>query len=73
MVQIASARLRELRHARGLTQGDVAAALGYPSQIGYHYIETGKRRLRGDIAIRLAELLGVGVEGLYEARIDLTP
>lgn len=65
-------RLRRLRKARGLTQLDVALALGYKSDVGYHYLETGKCVITADHLARLAELLEVRIEDLFEKSLDPT-
>jgi putative transcriptional regulator len=42
------AKIRALRKQKGLTQEDMAQALGYMTAIGYHYLETGKRRITAE-------------------------
>jgi transcriptional regulator with XRE-family HTH domain len=57
------ARLAALRKAAGLSQGELARALGVPqSSIGYW--ETASKPPRSDILPKLAKLLGVRVEEL---------
>ena len=64
-MQLNYKKLRELRLKKGLTQEEVARAIGYESNLGYHYIETGKRRITAERLARLAELFGVGIEDLF--------
>src|SRR5262249_51981863 len=56
-------RLAEARKARGLTQEDVAAFLGY-SRPTYIAIEKGERPAKGDEIIRLATYFGRSVHEL---------
>jgi putative transcriptional regulator len=61
-------RLREelllLRKRRGLTQEQVATAVGI-DRTAYCRIERGNRRPPVDVAIRIAEVLGVKVEDIF--------
>lgn len=57
-------RLRALRERAGLTQGQVSRMLGYKSTLGYHYIESGRCRLRADQLLALAQLYGVSMDSL---------
>lgn len=59
-------RLREIREARGLTQQQMAAALGL-SQSAYFRIELGQRRLAFDDAVRAAAALGCSLADLAAA------
>lgn len=59
------AKIRALRKQKGLTQEDMAQALGYMSAIGYHYLETGKRRITAERLADIATILGVNVDDLY--------
>jgi len=84
--QIVGARLREAREVIGLTQGDVATALGIP-RTSVNAMEAGKRNVTGLELRRLARLyrrdvawlLGDEPEpaaadaALYSATADLTP
>lgn len=57
-------KIRTLRKQACLTQADVARELGYKSCVGYHYIESGRCKLRADQLVVLARILGVSVEDL---------
>lgn len=65
MRQVNLQKLKALREAKDLTQEDVARYLGYKSALGYHYIESGRCRLRADHAIALASLYAVDVQELF--------
>lgn len=54
-----SSRLRELRKEKGLTQEDMALALGYKDKSSYCLIENGKSRVTIDIANRIATILNL--------------
>ncbi|NSW84682.1 MAG: helix-turn-helix transcriptional regulator [Syntrophothermus sp.] len=58
------ARLKALRIRAGLTQNQVSRILGYKSTLGYHYIESGRCRLRADQLLTLAQLYGVSIDSL---------
>ncbi|SMB98013.1 DNA-binding transcriptional regulator, XRE-family HTH domain [Thermanaeromonas toyohensis ToBE] len=59
------AKIKALRKQKGLTQEDMAQALGYETAIGYHYLETGKRRITAERLADIAAILGVTVDELY--------
>lgn len=64
-------KLRELREKAGLTQSDVSILLGYKSGLGYHYIESGRCKLKAEQAVFLAKLYGVGLDDLFFLTIIL--
>ena len=57
-------RLRLERNYVGLSQADVAAALGIP-RAAVSALEGGKRRVSGLELLRLAELFGTSVDRLF--------
>ncbi len=59
-------RLRELRKARGLTQGQLAVQSGL-DRVKITKIETGLRRISGTDALFLTDALGVPTEDLLGA------
>lgn len=59
------AKIRALRKQKGLTQEHMAQELGYETAIGYHYLETGKRRITAERLAKIAAILGVSVDDLY--------
>jgi transcriptional regulator with XRE-family HTH domain len=56
-------RIRDERHYVGLSQADVAEALGIP-RAAVSALETGRRRVSGLELKRLAELFGTSVDRL---------
>jgi Zn-dependent peptidase ImmA (M78 family)/transcriptional regulator with XRE-family HTH domain len=61
------ARIESARQARGLTQAEVAAAVGV-SRPTYIAVESGRRRPGPEELARLAELLGVSAHELLRTR-----
>ena len=60
------ARLAALRQAAGLTQAEVADAIGVPQQ-NVAYWEISSKPPRSDVIPALAKLLGVKIEALLSA------
>lgn len=52
-------KLRELRKEKGLTQEDMALALGYKDKSSYCLIENGKSRVTVDTANKIAAVLNL--------------
>ena len=50
-------KLRAAREEMGLTQGDMAKALGYKSKSHYCMIESGQRGVSVEIALAIADIL----------------
>ena len=63
-------RLRQIRLAHGLTQQQVADAIGI-TQRKYSYVETGQQQLTADILIKLADFYDVSID--YILRQTQTP
>jgi transcriptional regulator with XRE-family HTH domain len=63
-VQVDLAKIKCLRKQKGLTQKELARLLGFKSQVGYHYIESGKHQMKIHHLATLAKLLGVRMEDL---------
>ena len=61
--------VRERRHARGLSQAELAAALGVSRQT-INSIETGRYIPSLPLAIGLARFFGVNVEEMFDADAD---
>ena len=55
--------IKDIRLRKGLTQADVAAALGVSSVV-YSRYETGKRQPSIDMLIQMADIFGVTVDFL---------
>jgi transcriptional regulator with XRE-family HTH domain len=55
--------IKDIRLRKGLTQSDVAAALGVSSVV-YSRYETGKRQPSIDMLIQMADIFGVTVDFL---------
>ena len=62
--------IKEIRLQQGLTQADVAAALGVSSVV-YSRYETGTRQPSIDILVQMADIFGVTVDYLL-GRQDIT-
>lgn len=58
--------LLELRKAKGLSQVEVAEAIG-KAQATVSAYESGERRFDSDVALKLAELYGVDRGDIYDA------
>ena len=56
-------RIKELREAHDLTQGQIADGIGI-TQRKYSYIETGVQPLTDDLLVRLARYYGVSIDYL---------
>lgn len=69
MAKINLKSLKALRKKTGLTQEDVATALGYMTSQGYHYIENGRSNLRADQLAVLAQLYDVPIEYFFHKNI----
>ena len=63
-MQVDLVKIKYLRKQKGLTQKELARLLGYKSQVGYHYIESGKHQMKIHQLVTLADLLGVKLEDL---------
>ena len=59
-------RIKELRQSAGLTQAQIAFRLDLKSPSTVTMWETGDRKPPSTILPRLAQLLGVSVDALYE-------
>lgn len=58
-------KLKEIRNKRGLTQVQVADRAGITA-VCYQRYEAGGRIPRADVAIRIADTLGVSVKTLFQ-------
>ncbi|WP_128659492.1 helix-turn-helix transcriptional regulator [Paenibacillus sp. 598K] len=61
-----NAKLKAARRAKGLTQADMAAMLGYRSKSGYAMVENGKNTPPLDVALAIARIVGQDVETLFQ-------
>ncbi len=59
-------KLRELRRARGLTQKEVAEAIGVSRRAYIDYEQAGRYPRGRDVYTRMADLLGCNVEYLMD-------
>lgn len=59
--------LKQLRQQNGLTLAEVSAHLGFKSQQGYFYKETGVRNISAGELGSLATLYGVSSDDLLES------
>jgi len=58
--------LKEIRLNKRITQVELAKRVGIRQQTISHY-ETGRAKPSLDVAVKLAKVLGVSVEEIYEA------
>lgn len=58
-------KIRRLRKQKKLTQLYMAHKLGYKTDIGYHYLETGRCKIKAEQLDVIAVELGVTTEDLY--------
>jgi UDP-N-acetylglucosamine 1-carboxyvinyltransferase len=66
-------RMREVRRARGLTQEQLAAELGMLAP-NYARVEQGRQNVTVDTVVRVAQVLGVPLSGLFRLpRTRLVP
>jgi len=63
-------KMKRLRKEKKISQTELAKKIGYKTGVGYHYIETGKRKIRAETLAKIAEILGVSVEDLYEKEVS---
>ncbi|RXZ84301.1 XRE family transcriptional regulator [Paenibacillaceae bacterium] len=66
-------RLKSARKAKGLTQADMAALLGYRSKSGYAMVETGRNIPPLGTALKIAMIVGSDVESLFSASDNNNP
>ena len=62
--KVIAARLRKLRYKKGLTQYEVAKAIGVSLSAMTNY-ELGIRTPRDEIKIKIANFYGVSVESIF--------
>ncbi len=66
MLQVDLEKMRVLRIQKGITQGQMAKALGYKTPLGYHYLESGRCQLKAQHLPIIADLLGIAeIEELF--------
>ncbi|HEY7225063.1 MAG TPA: helix-turn-helix transcriptional regulator [Micromonosporaceae bacterium] len=65
---VTGSRVRELRQARELSQGDLAAALGVSRQT-VNSIETGRYTPSLALAVGLARFFGLTVEEIFHVEV----
>lgn len=58
-------KLKKARKAKGLTQVQMAKALGYKDKSGYWYLENGHVSITLDKAIKISKILGVDINEIF--------
>jgi len=58
-------KLRTIRKAKGLTQEQMAKALGYKDKSGYWYLENGRISITIDKAKKISEILGTNIDEIF--------
>lgn len=66
-------KLRTLRQQRGMTQRDLAEALGYTSQGYINELEMGRKVPMAELILKVADLFQVATDQLMRDNIDLDP
>jgi transcriptional regulator with XRE-family HTH domain len=67
-MQINLEKIKALRKAKKLSQKEFAQKIGYKSSTGYHYIESGKRNIKAETLAKIAKILEVPIEDLYNSK-----
>lgn len=58
-------RIKAFRLARGLSQEELAKALGYDSQMAVAYLEDGDRGLKVEVLLKIAAILDVKIDDFF--------
>lgn len=66
-------KLRTLRQDRGMTQRDLAEALGYTSQGYINELEMGRKIPTAELILKAADLFQVATDQLMRDNVDLDP
>ncbi|CAM3034168.1 helix-turn-helix transcriptional regulator [Sporolactobacillus spathodeae] len=58
-------RLKKLRKAK-MTLSEMSAKLGFKSQNGYYYLETGRNKISAEILAKVADILEVPIQNFFD-------
>ncbi|MBT2680018.1 helix-turn-helix transcriptional regulator [Bacillus sp. ISL-35] len=58
-------KIKRLRKAKGLSFNQMAEKLGYESQNGYYYLETGRNKFSAEALAMVATIFNVPIEDLF--------
>lgn len=65
MISVNLNKIKKLRKEKSITQNEMAKMLGYKSDVGYHYLESGRCQIDAVQLAMIAQILGVPVNLLY--------
>lgn len=65
MISVDLDKIKKLRKEKAITQNEMAKKLGYKTDVGYHYLETGRCQIDAVQLAIIAHILGVPVSHLY--------
>lgn len=64
-------KLRTLRLRHGMTQRDLAAALGFASPAFIGFLENGRKKPSAELVLRLAQLFNVTMDQLMRDELEV--
>jgi transcriptional regulator with XRE-family HTH domain len=64
-------KLRFLREQHGMTQQNLADALGFAAHVHIHNLETGKKQPNVELVVKLCKLFNVSADALIMDEHDL--
>jgi putative transcriptional regulator len=65
MISVDIAKIKKLRKEKSITQFEMAKMLGYKTDVGYHYLESGRCKIDAIQLAMIAQALDVPVSCLY--------
>lgn len=65
MIRVDLNKIKKLRKEKDITQNEMAKKLGYKSDVGYHYLESGRCQIAAIQLAMIAQILDVPVSHLY--------
>ncbi|MFT8361880.1 MAG: helix-turn-helix transcriptional regulator [Sporolactobacillus sp.] len=63
-------RLKQYRKAQ-MTLSEMSARLGFKSQNGYYYLETGRNKLSAEMLAKIADILGKSIQDFFDEVPDV--
>jgi transcriptional regulator with XRE-family HTH domain len=68
MISVDLDKIKRLRKEKSITQYEMAKLLGYKTDVGYHYLETGRCQIDAVQLAMIAQILEVPVSQLFAGR-----